>query len=111
MLLVVNYVFIGKAYLYSNDRFVDSILSIIDLMRVNFECVKLCAKAYYLTMDWHLTASIILFRSMDQACCIVYNEQNASFTRVQAFANNRLQGKSAENHCATATKYISTSLA
>ena len=33
-------VFIGKASLYSNDRFVDSILSIIDLMRVNFECVK-----------------------------------------------------------------------
>ena len=36
MLLVV----MVKACLYSNDRFVDSILSIIDLMRVNFECVK-----------------------------------------------------------------------
>ena len=33
-------VFMVKACLYSNDRFVDSILSIIDLMRVNFECVK-----------------------------------------------------------------------
>ena len=32
--------FIGKTSLYSNDRFVDSILSMIDLMRVNFECVK-----------------------------------------------------------------------
>ena len=32
--------FIGKACLYSNDRFIDSILSMIDLMRVNFECVK-----------------------------------------------------------------------
>ena len=39
MLLVVNYLLV-KACLYSNDRFVDSILSIIDLMRVNFECVK-----------------------------------------------------------------------
>ena len=29
--------FIGKTSLYSNDRFV---LSMIDLMRVNFECVK-----------------------------------------------------------------------
>ena len=36
MLLVVNYLLV-KA---SNNRFVDSILSIIDLMRVNFECVK-----------------------------------------------------------------------
>ena len=36
MLLVVNYLLV-KACLYSNDRFVDSI---IDLMRVNFECVK-----------------------------------------------------------------------
>ena len=26
-------------------------------------------------------------------------------------ANNRLQGKAAENHCVTTTKYISTSLA
>ena len=32
--------FIGKASVYSNDRFIDSILSMIDLMRVNFECVK-----------------------------------------------------------------------
>ena len=32
--------FIGKTSLYSNDRFVDSILSMIDLIRVNFECVK-----------------------------------------------------------------------
>ena len=39
MLLAVNYLLV-KACLYSNDRFVDSILSIIDLMRVNFECVK-----------------------------------------------------------------------
>ena len=39
MLLVVNHLLV-KACLYSNDRFVDSILSIIDLMRVNFECVK-----------------------------------------------------------------------
>ena len=31
--------------------------------------------------------------------------------RVQALANNRLQGKVAENHCVTATKYISASLA
>ena len=31
--------FIGKASLYSYDRFVDSILFMIDLMRVNFECV------------------------------------------------------------------------
>ena len=29
---------------------------------------------------------------------------------VQALANNRLQGKAAENHCVTTTKYISTSL-
>ena len=35
MLLAVNY-----SLVYSNDRFVDSILSMIDLMRVNFECVK-----------------------------------------------------------------------
>ena len=36
-----SYSIVGvKACLYSNDRFVDSILSIIDLMRVNFECVK-----------------------------------------------------------------------
>ena len=34
-----------------------------------------------------------------------------SFTRVQALANNRLQGKAAENYCLTTTKYISTSLA
>ena len=33
-------VFIGKGCLYSNDRFVDSILSMIDLMRVNFKRVK-----------------------------------------------------------------------
>ena len=32
--------FTGKACLYSNDRFVDSILSMIDLMQINFECVK-----------------------------------------------------------------------
>ena len=32
--------FIGKACLYSNDRFIDSILSMIDMMRVNFECVE-----------------------------------------------------------------------
>ena len=32
--------FIGKASLYSNDRFVEDILSMKDLMRVNFECVK-----------------------------------------------------------------------
>ena len=32
MLLVVNYLLV-KACLYSNDRFVDSILSLIDLMR------------------------------------------------------------------------------
>ena len=32
--------FIGKACLYSNDRFKDSILSMIDLMRVNSKCVK-----------------------------------------------------------------------
>ena len=32
--------FIGKACLYSNDRFIDNILSMIDMMRVNFECVK-----------------------------------------------------------------------
>ena len=31
--------FIGKASLYSNDKFIDSILSMIDLMRVNFEYV------------------------------------------------------------------------
>ena len=31
--------------------------------------------------------------------------------RVQALANNRLQGKAAENHCVTTTKYISASLA
>ena len=29
-----------RAVPYSNDRFIDSILSMIDLMRVNFECVK-----------------------------------------------------------------------
>ena len=32
--------FIGKACLCSNDRFIDSILSMIDMMRVNFECVE-----------------------------------------------------------------------
>ena len=32
--------FVGKVCLYSNDRFVDSILTMIDLMRVNFECVE-----------------------------------------------------------------------
>ena len=32
--------FIGKACLYSNDRFIGSILSMIDLMQVNFEYVK-----------------------------------------------------------------------
>ena len=58
-------------------------------------------------MDWHFTARVILFRSMDQACCIVYT----SFMRVQALDSNRLPGKSAENHCVTTTKYISTSLA
>ena len=26
-------------------------------------------------MDWHFTACVILFRSMDQACSIVYNKQ------------------------------------
>ena len=31
--------------------------------------------------------------------------------RVQALANNRFQGKAAENHYVTTTKYISTSLA
>ena len=31
--------------------------------------------------------------------------------RVQALANNCLQGKAAENHCVTTTKYISASLA
>ena len=40
MLLVVNYLLVKPACLYSNDRFVDSILSMIDLMRVNFECVE-----------------------------------------------------------------------
>ena len=30
---------------------------------------------------------------------------------MQALANNRLQGKEAENHCVTTTKCISTSLA
>ena len=40
MLLVVNYLLVYKACLYSNDGFVDSILSMIDLIRVNFECVK-----------------------------------------------------------------------
>ena len=36
MLLVVNYLSV-KACLYSKDRFIDSI---IDLMQVNFECAK-----------------------------------------------------------------------
>ena len=57
-------------------------------------------------MDWHFTARIILFRSMDQACCIAYNEQT---NRLRVC--NRLQGKAAKNHCVTTTKYISTSLA
>ena len=39
MLLILNYLLV-KACVYCNDRFVDSILSIIDLMRVNFERVK-----------------------------------------------------------------------
>ena len=33
-----------------------------------------------------------------------------NITRVQALANHLLQGKAAENHCVTTTKYISTSL-
>ena len=62
-------------------------------------------------MDWHFTARVILFRSMNQACCIGTNESFTPFTHVQSLANNRLQGKAAKNHCVTTTKYISTSLA
>ena len=57
-------------------------------------------------MDWHFTARVILFRSMDQACCIAHNEQT-NLLRVC----NRFQGKAAKNHCVTTIKYISTSLA
>ena len=49
---------------------------------------------------------------MDQACCIVYNEQMHRlrvYKRLLTIAY--IQGKSAENHCVTTTKYISTSLA
>ena len=58
-------------------------------------------------MDWQFTACVILFRSMDQACCIVYNEQThrlCMYKRLLTIAYK-------ENHCVTTTKYISTSLA
>ena len=59
-------------------------------------------------MDWHFTARVILFRSMDQACCIVYRVNKQI---VYACTSACLQGKAAENHCATTAKYISTSSA
>ena len=94
MLLVVNYLLV-KACLYSNDRFVDSILSKKKNTIYNrFDASQFCGTLY------------IFFRSMDQACCIVYNEQT---NRLRVC--NRLQGKEAENHCVTTAKCISTSLA
>ena len=57
MLLVVNY-FICKACRCTNDRFIDSILSMIDLTGVNSRLM--CAKVYQSTMDWHFTACVTL---------------------------------------------------
>ena len=61
-------------------------------------------------MDWHFTARVILFRSMDQACCIVYNEQTNRLrvcNRLLTIAYKVKQLKIT----VTTTKYISTSLA
>ena len=60
-------------------------------------------------MDWHFTARVILFRSMDQACCIVYNEQTNRlrvYKRSLTIAYKVKQLKIT----VTTTKYISTSL-
>ena len=62
-------------------------------------------------MDWHFTARVILFRSIDQACCIVYNEQAHRLHMYKRLLTIAYNGKAAENHCITTTKYISTSLA
>ena len=56
MLLVVNYLLVKPV----DVLMIDSILSMIDLTRVNSKSVEQCAKAYHSTMYWHFTARVTL---------------------------------------------------